>query len=240
MQVRTIKNDYLKLDNIIIVKTSSVDFREKQQFQEHHEGIAEHIEKYFNEEDTSVFHEIPTLDIHLDVYHIKPKKLEFELLITSGMSSIAMNVDEIPEDSDAYKFAELIVMIPKGITFGKVYPSDNEFDWIISMIKQVAKFPHFYNTWIGIGHTIQATNDLKPYSDKTEYCGCIVLPHLTFKDDFKQINTPNGVINLYQLFPLYKEELEFKIENGYNAFIQFLIKNDTSEIIDVNRVNFCE
>ena len=39
---------------------------------------------------------------------------------------------------------------------------------------------------------------------------------------------------------MYKEELEFKIRRGYNEFIKFLIKNNTKEIIDFNRVNFCE
>ena len=82
-----------------------MDFRDKQQYQEHYELIEKHIDKYFQGADTNVFHEIPTLDIHLDVYHIKPKDSEFELLLTSGMSSIAMNVSEIPNDSDSYRFA---------------------------------------------------------------------------------------------------------------------------------------
>jgi hypothetical protein len=217
-----------------------MDFRDKQQYQEHYELIDKHIDKFFKGADTNVFHEIPTLDIHLDVYHIKPKDSEFELLLTSGMSSIAMNVSEIPNDSDSYRFAELMVLIPKGIDFGKIYPSKTKYDWIISMIKQSAKFPHFYDTWIGVGHTIQADEEMKPYSDDTNYCGCLVLPTMTFPEDFQKINSPNGLINIYGLFPMYKEELEFKIENGFNDFIQFLIKNNTKEIIDFQRINYCE
>ena len=217
-----------------------MDFREKQQYQEHYELIEKHIDKYFKSADTNVFHEIPTLDIHLDIYHIKPKNSEFELLLTSGMSSIAMNVSEIPNDSDSFRFAELMTLIPKGIDFGKMYPSKTKYDWIISMIKQSAKFPHFYDTWIGVGHTIQADEDLKPYSEDTNYGGCLVLPTMTYSEDFQKIDSPNGVINIYSLFPMYKEELEFKIEKGFNEFIQFLIKNNTKEIIDLERVNYCK
>lgn len=217
-----------------------MDFRDKKQYQEHYELIDKHIDKYFAGADTNVFHEIPTLDIHLDVYHIKPKDSEFELLLTSGVSSIAMNVSEIPNDSDSYRFAELMVLIPKGIDFGKMYPSKTKYDWIISMIQQSAKFPHFYDTWIGVGHTIQADEEMKPYSDDTEYCGCLVLPTMTFPEDFKTISSPNGVINIYGLFPMYKEELDFKIQNGFNEFIQFLIKNNTKEIIDFKRKNYCK
>ncbi len=216
------------------------DFRDKQQYTDHYELIDKHIETHFKDCDINVFHEIPTLDIHLDVYHIRPKNSEFEILLTSGMSSIAMNVSNIQENSDSYKFAELVTLIPKGIDFGKIYPSGTKYDWIISMIKQSAKFPHFYDTWVGVGHTIQADEEMKPYSDDTRYCGCLVLPTMTFPKDFQTIHSPIGTINIYGLFPLYKEELEFKIEKGFNEFIKFLIKNNTKEIIDFDRANFCK
>ncbi|AYB34111.1 suppressor of fused domain protein [Chryseolinea soli] len=217
-----------------------MDFREKEQFIDHYELVDKHIDTYFKGADIHVFHEIPTLDIHLDVYHIRPENAPFELLLTSGMSSISMNVSEIAKNSDAYRFAELMTLIPKGVDFGKMYPSNTKYDWIMSMIKQSAKFPHFYDTWIGTGHSIQAEENMDPYSKDTKYCGCLVLPTMTFPEDFQKIESPYGVINIYGLFPLYKEELEFKIQNGYNEFIQFLIKNNTEEIIDFNRVNYCK
>ncbi|PWJ33504.1 suppressor of fused domain protein [Sediminitomix flava] len=217
-----------------------MNFREKQQYQEHYELVEKHIEKYFKEANVRVFHEIPTLDIHLDVYHIQSNNLQFDVLLTSGMSSIEMNVDEILEDSVSYKFAELMVLIPKGIDFGDIYPSKTKNDWIISMIKQSAKFPHFYDTWIGMGHTLQADEGMIPYSVDTEYCGCIVLPTVTLPEEFGTINSPNGVINIYGLFPMYKEELNYKIKNGFDSFMDLLIKNNGREVIDFNRKNFCQ
>ncbi len=215
------------------------DFREKQQFTDHYELVDRHICKHFNDADINVFHEIPTLDIHLDVYHIRPKKAEFAVLLTAGMSSIAMNVSEVANNPQAYKFAELMTLIPKDVDFGKMYPAGTKYDWIISMLKQSAKFPHFYNTWIGVGHTLQADEDMKPYSSDTAYCGCLLLPTMTFSKDFQKIHSPKGTINIYGLFPLYKEELEFKIGHGFNAFMTFLVKNNTKEIIDFNRKNYC-
>lgn len=190
------------------------DFRDKELFIRPYELVDNHIDDYFKGSDITVFHEIPTLDIHLDVYHIKPEKSDFELLLSGGMSSIPTNVGGIARNSDSYKFAELMTVIPKGIDFGKMYPSGTKYDWIISMVKQSAKFPYFYDTWIGVGHTIQAHEEFKPYSDHTEYCGCLVLPTMTFPEDFQEIDSPNWTINIYGLFPLYKEELEFKIQRG--------------------------
>lgn len=217
-----------------------MDFNDKQQFLEHGELLERHIEKHFNNAEISVFHEIPTLDIHLDIYHIKPKDSEFDLLLTSGMSSMSMNVSEISNGSDSYRFAELMVLIPKGVDFGKMYPSGTKYDWIISMIKQTAKFPHFYDTWIGVGHTLQANENLSPYSEDTSFCGCLLLPTITFPDGFKKIASPNGEINIYSLFPLYKDEIEFKIKKGFNEFVQYLIKNDAKEVVDFNRLNYCK
>jgi hypothetical protein len=217
-----------------------MDFTAKKQYPEHYELVDSHIDKYFKEADTSVFHEIPTLDIHLDVYHIKPKNSEFDVLVTSGMSSIAMNVSEIPGDSDRYRFAELMTLIPKGIDFGIMYPSGTKYDWVISMLKQSAKFPHFYDTWIGKGHTIQADADLLPYSKDTNYCGCLVLPSMSLTKGFHHIESAHGHINIYGLFPLYKEELEFKIAKGYSEFMQVLVRNEVEEVIDFNRINYCK
>lgn len=216
-----------------------MDFRDKPQFPKHYELVESHIEKHFKDAEMNVFHEITTLDIHLDVYHIKPKDVEYEILLTAGMSSIAMNVSEIPENAATYQFAELVVIIRAGLDFGKMFPSKTENDWIISMIKQVGKFPHFYDTWIGIGHTIQAHEELVPYDEHSDFCGCMVLPTVSFPDEFSKIESPDGVINIYGLFPMYKEEMEYKIENGYNSFLQFLINNNTPEGIDIERENFC-
>lgn len=217
-----------------------MDFRKKRQFTDHCDLVDQHIQNYFEGSEINVFHEIPTLDIHLDVYQIRPKNADFEVLLTSGMSSISMNVSEIPNDSEKYQFAELMVIIPPGINFGIMYPSGTKYDWIISMLKASAKFPHFYDTWLGVGHTIQADENMGPYSRDTKYCGCMVLPTMTFPKDFQKVKSPHGVINIYGLFPLYKEELEFKIRHGYNEFIQFLIKDNAKEIIDFNRANYCK
>ncbi|HEY0742398.1 MAG TPA: suppressor of fused domain protein [Chryseosolibacter sp.] len=215
------------------------DFRDKPQFPDHYALVDQHIERYFKGSNITVFHEVPTLDIHLDVFHIRPKNSTFEILLTSGMSSLAMNVSEIHKNSDSFKFAELMALIPKGIDFGKIYPSGSKYDWIISMIKQSAKFPHFYDTWIGVGHTLQADEEIKPYSADTNFCGCLVLPTMTFPKNFQTIESRHGTINIYGLFPLYKEEIEFKIKNGFNEFIKFLINNNTKEVIDFDRPNYC-
>ena len=105
------------------------------------------------------------------------------------------------------------------------------------MIKTSAKFPHYYNTWLGEGHTIQANEEYEPYSKETKFQGVILLPSATFGEDFMKIRRNERVINIYSLFPLYKNELEFKKENGFNSFWEHLVASNPEEILNTNRPN---
>ncbi|MBC5836291.1 suppressor of fused domain protein [Flavobacterium sp. F372] len=212
-------------------------FQNKEYFEEHSEWIAEHVEKHFPNEEVKVFHEFMSLDFKLHVYFIKPKKLNYNILLTSGMSSLEMNVPEIVEEKDNYKFAELMLLIPKDIEFNEVYTGENKNDFIIKMLKVTGKFPHHYDTWLGIGHTIRYSEDLESYSADTNFIGGVILPSATFEEDFTEIIKDGRIINIYSFFPLYENELNYKIENGYNALLDLIIKNNCLEILDNNRKN---
>ena len=210
-------------------------FAGRTHFHEHAEWISEHLDKFFEQNSMSVFHEMPTLDLHLDVYFIKPKNSQHNILLTSGMSTLRMEVDEQAENPEELEFAELMMLIPKEIEFEQVYSGQNKNDWIISTLKQSAKFPHFYDTWIGIGHTLQAEMDMSPYSNETEFVGALILPSVTFDKNFTEIHKNGRKINIYNVFPLYKDELEFKIKNGYNKLFDLIIKANGKEVLNLNR-----
>ncbi|NHF61581.1 suppressor of fused domain protein [Flavobacteriaceae bacterium TP-CH-4] len=212
-------------------------FSDRKHYYEHAEWIEGHLDKFFDENLISVFHEIPTLDLHLDICFIKPANTQFNILLTSGMSTLKMNVSEQVENVTELEFAELMMLIPKEIEFDQVYSGKNKNDWIITILKQAAKFPHFYNTWIGIGHTIQATEDMTPYSKETDFVGALILPSVTFDKDFTEIKKDGRKINIYNVLPLYKNELEYKIENGYNKLLDLLVKANGKEVLDPNRKN---
>jgi len=204
-------------------------------FYEHAEWIDEHLSNLYSDDEVTVFHEIYSPDIHLDVYYIRSDKHNFNILLTAGMSTLAMNV---PEDIDGYEdlqFAELMALVPKDIDFADVHTGENPNDWIISMLKLTARFPHEYDTWIGEGHTLQYSADFEPYSDETEFAGAVLLPSATLDEDFTEIRRDGKLITIHSVFPLYRDEVEFKIENGYGRFFDLLIENDTKEVVDNGR-----
>lgn len=212
-------------------------FESKKRYDKHVECLEEHLTNFFSNEETSVFHEVVSFDFHLDVYFIKPKGRAYNMLLTSGMSTFEMTVGNTIPDRSRYRFAELMVLLPKEMKFDLVPTRDEGHGWIISMLKETARFPHHYDTFVTTGHTLQATEDLQPYGRQTEYVGCAVLPSVTFDDDFTKVDCNGNTINIYGLFPLYKNELEFKLQNGYSGLVELLQKANPKEIIDVNRKN---
>src|SRR5687768_5065678 len=94
------------------------NFRNKKSYGNHVECLQHHLSNYFSDEEMTVFHEILSMDFHVDVYFIKPKDRDYNLLLTSGMSAFSMTVDEgIPNPGD-YQFAEVMVLLPKKLDFG--------------------------------------------------------------------------------------------------------------------------
>jgi len=211
---------------------------DRQQYHENIEALEKHLDQYFKTDEMTVFHEMLSLDFHLDVYFIQPKDRDYNLLITAGMSLLQMQVPESIPDKDNYAFAELMLLLPKSIEFSKVFPSEDKNDWIIGMMKEMARFPHHQDTFLTEGHTLQAWNDMaEPYSEHTRFTSCILLPSATFDDDFMQIPVEDRIINIYSLFPLYENELAYKIQNGYSSFFDLLAKGDVAEIFDEERQN---
>lgn len=212
-------------------------FLDRKHYYEHVEWLAEHIDDFFDDKLTSVFHEMPLLDLRVDVYLIELKNKSYNLLVTSGMSVLSMDASNEVEDSEDIEFAELMIMVPKDIEFSDVYTGDKKNDWIITMLKRTAKFPHLHDTWLSIGHSIQAESDMAPYGDDTTYVGALILPSVTFDKSFTEIHKEGRKINIYTLFPLYEEELRYKIANGYNKFLDLLIAANGKEVLDLNRAN---
>jgi hypothetical protein len=215
-------------------------FRNLTFFDNHPEAIANHLDNFYTSEEITVFHEMVSPDFHLDVYFISSAKHSFNILLTCGMSLLEMTVPEGVENAEQYKFAELMILIPKEIEFGKVSPSENENDWILGMLKETARFPHHYDTWLTIGHTLQATADMEAYDQATDYVGLVVLPSVTFDEEFTEIKIDKEVINILSIFPLYKNELEYKIANGYNALLDRLIEKDEKEVFNKQRGNLLD
>jgi hypothetical protein len=191
--------------------------------------IIEHIEKY-NGKISCVLHEIVSELVHVDIIVVEPTENEpYFKLFTSGMSDKAMNIpNEVTE-----KYLELMIILPNTWKINE-FKNENWY-WPIRLLKKLAIFPHKYNTYIGYGHTI-ANDEYLDYSDNTKLCSSIILPPVTEEQEFESLKiNDEKTIFFYLVAPLYKEETDFKLNNGFASFWNMLIKSEFSFEIDCNR-----
>ena len=208
------------------------------------EAISEHIEKHIGKIEI-VFHEIVSDLVHIDVHWVKPtEQFPFHTLVTSGMSDKPMTV---PEGLDDHKYSELCILLPVDwqidgtsyITMEEAFKNENNY-WPIRWLKAIARFPHEYDTWVGHGHTIPNGENADPFADNTKL-GCMILfPSLSLGGQFFTLKiNEQKTINFYCLYPLYKEEMNFKLKNGSDALLDKFEKYNLTDIVDINRKNTC-
>lgn len=205
------------------------------------EEISEHFDRVYKGRETTVFHEIISDIIHIDVHFMAPtEEAPFWVVYTTGMSDLQMTLpEELEKEWGHLNRAELMLFLPENWTTSSEAFKDDKYYWPIKLLKQLARFPHEYNTWLGYGHTIPNTNEYKPYAYSTELNGAILS---VLREDIRTFKTKDGnTINIYCVIPLYKEEMDYKLENGVDALFEKLTEVEgQGYLIQPSRKNACK
>jgi hypothetical protein len=109
--------------------------------------------------------------------------------------------------------------------------------WPLRWLKQIGRLPHEYDTWIGWGHTIPNGDPAKPIAD-TKFTGVMLSPPYWLSPDFFQLQTGTGDnVCIYNLIPLYEEEMKLKLTKGVDALERLFDKNGVCFVVDTARKN---
>lgn len=207
---------------------SELDFYEEDEM----DAIEEHIKEYYGDFPT-VFHEITSPDIHCDICIVPPtKEKNYYTLLTMGMGARVM---DIPEDLDPTEDgrAELLICLPPD---WKVGENSEEWFWPIALLKNLARLPINCDSWLGWGHSV---DNQSTFAKNTELCGSLLLFPEAVPDGAESCTLPNGdTVNFFEVIPLYREEMEFKIQNGTKALLEQM--QNVSHVLDIGRPNCCE
>ena len=214
-------------------------FKKKENMYLYTEKELDLYEKYITEqfvEYTEVFHELASIDIHLDIIIVPPtEKNNYYKLITMGMGAYKMNV---PKKLKQYELerAELVLYLPSTWNI----KSEKEQDyWPIRQLKILARLPIQNNTWLGYGHTISSDQENTPYANDTKFCSIMLLNALNNHNEELNLQMgKKGKINFYQLFPLYREELEYKQKTDANTLLKLFNDKDIIPIVNNYRRNY--
>ncbi|HET6251870.1 MAG TPA: suppressor of fused domain protein [Tepidisphaeraceae bacterium] len=203
--------------------------------------IEAHIEAHLGKPET-VFHEIVSDLVHIDVHFIRatPKR-NFHTLVTTGMSDLPMKV---PAGAEERRYAELMISLPPQWPIEQEAFKDERNYWPVRWLKTIARFPHEYDTWIGPGHTIPTGDPPRPYAANTRFCCMMVVPSLMSPKAFWKLDLPDRVVNFYALWPIYREEMEYKLQHAMTGLLDKLEESPATnpravEVVDVDRPNAC-
>lgn len=210
------------------------DFAVPQEHARHLEEIEAHLEKHIGPVE-SVFHELVSDLVHLDVLYIAPtRKRPFAVLATSGVSDLPMTV---PEGMEEFNRAELLIALPENwINSGEAFRDESNY-WPTRWLKYLGRLPHEYDTWIGEGHTIPNNSPPEPIAN-TNFVGVMLSSPYWLDEDFRKLVAKNGdVVSFYELVPLYAEEMDLKLEKGSDELERRFEKHNIGHVLDIDRRN---
>ena len=134
--------------------------------------------------------------------------------------------------------AEYVIFLPKDWNVD----ADNEEDWWpMRLLKSAARLTVDTDDYLYITHSVQVEEDGSPVAENTGF-NSFVLMHSIGKEG--QVVEPLKLslfgqkVAFYQLFPLYPEELEFKLEHGYDELVK-LFKEEPM-VVNIHRKNYCK
>ena len=175
-------------------------------------AVDAHIKAQFGEYAIVLHETVAFPDIHLDVCVVDPTpERNFYTLVTMGVGAHRMNV---PKELRARKLerAELLLCLPPDWKLQVQDFNDEHWYWPVRLLKNMARLPAAEDDWLGYGHTVD--NDGAPYAENTELCGALLTIPVNFGKASYECNLPGGdVVNFYQLLPLYKEEMAYKLDH---------------------------
>jgi hypothetical protein len=153
------------------------------------------------------------------------------------MSDLPMTV---PEGAENFKFAELMICLPGDWNVSKPAFEHEEHYWPIRWLKNLARMPHDYETWLYLAHTIPNGDPPQPYASNTKLSGMMLALPSIARDpkDFFELTLPNqNQVHFFSLIPLYTEEMNLKLERGANLLFEKLEKGGVNEILNIKRRN---
>lgn len=185
------------------------------------ERISRHLHDCFGVEGM-VFHEIVSDRVHIDVHMVPPTEdCPCIVLVTSGMSALPMTVPDEMDDRASWQHAELCMLLPPHWKLEQEALSDERNYWPIRLLKQLARLPHDFSTWLGYGHSIPNGDPAQPYCQGTKLAGAIVIPPFLFGSDFFEVpGTPT--LHVFQLLPVTNAEMDFKLRHGADELLEKL------------------
>lgn len=200
--------------------------------------IRAHFDKLVGKAD-GAWEDMPGCDLPVTVHRIPPSvERPHWVLYTTGMSRFAMT---LPDDVQGVPTrAELVLVLPEDWfapwtpETGLVHILSHEGFWPVRELLTFAKFPHTYQTWLALGHTVPNGAPAEPYAGTTMLDGAVFLPPMSVfpepEECHIQLDDDNQLALLTPVF-LYNHEMDYKLDRGLHALIDLFNRNGVDDVL---------
>jgi hypothetical protein len=198
------------------------------------DAITAHVEKFWGPIE-SVFHEIVSDYVHVDVLFVSPTDDKpFRTFITSGMSDRPM------KGAEQKFYGELVISLPADWPVDEASTKDERNWWPIGQLKYLARFPHQYDTWLDFGHTIPNGDPPEPFAENTAFCCSLICrPVLADEGCDELVVAADKTIHFFSVIPIYRDEMEFALSHSSTELVHGLSEAGVTELLDVHRQSVC-
>jgi Suppressor of fused protein (SUFU) len=163
--------------------------------------------------------------VHLDLLMVEPRDgRPVHTVVTSGMSSKPMENGER---------MELLIVLPPTWPMDEASWHDERHYWPIRALKDLARMPHAYGFSLDTGHTVPNGDPPRPYGPGTKQCGALIAPPMATPGD--DVEGANGPVAMRAVYFLYEEEMQLKLERGYDALLDALDEIQILEVVEPDR-----
>ncbi len=188
--------------------------------------VTRHIERRVGPIDF-VLHESQSHLVRIDVHHVPPRNgRNFHTLATSGMSDRAMSV---PRGMPHLAYGELFLLVPR--------EWDVSIGWPIRLLRELARYPHERETWLGCGHTIRNGESADPLGSEVPFGAALLTHPVTLGGELAELSLRTRSIHFYQVVPLHREEIRFALRHGADALIARFAQLQMSDVADPRRAS---
>jgi hypothetical protein len=147
----------------------------------------------------------------------------------------------VPEGAEAYRYGELVICLPPDWQLSMEAFKDERWYWPVRLLKVLARFPHEYETWLYLGHTVPNENPPEPYAPNTKLCCGLIMPPLFASEEFRELQIDEQkTIRFYSVIPIYCEEMDFKLKQGLDPLLDRFDKHGINELLNADRKNVCK
>lgn len=194
----------------------------------------EHLEKHLGE--ITGRHHLITDDRHVTLYFVDNVPAPgLTTVVTYCMTAWGM---ANPYEQDRLYFAEACLVLPTSWPRDRLICYDDEFSWPFFWLTLFPGYQADSGKILEMGHTLGGFVHGMPLNEKTPFYGHLITAPIGLPQEFRELKMEEErIVQFRLLFPIYKEELDGKLEHGSTWLYDRLETNQVMPFLIPGRPN---